>query len=208
MSHAQQLPKLASVVVEHQEQFGRLSTRDAQWAIKNPQVAIQLACDAITNRMRPKSDSVLVCKGTVTIPASNDTFFVSDHFVVVEGTLDIGEIEPTFHEWFGGMREDFVYKTTLRYFVLPSSTSDIELTYLLGREDDCSVRLRHIHSLIQMGQKSPLLRGGYHNVFYVVDKNFELRRVNLFEKEGKWKITVESFARSFAWSIQGLVFSR
>ena len=50
MAEQRKIPKLAGVIVEHQEHFAALSDEDAQWAIQNTVFAIGYFCDALKNR--------------------------------------------------------------------------------------------------------------------------------------------------------------
>lgn len=92
MATAQQLPKLASVLVEHQGNFSALSIDDAQWAIKNPADAIALACEAIKDRLKTVVAS-LIALGTNYIvrevgECKVEGLFRGKHIAYRDGDLD------------------------------------------------------------------------------------------------------------------------
>ena len=59
MAEQRKIPKLAGVIVEHQENFAALSDEDAQWAIQNTVAAIAHFCEAVRNRTQETGRAVI-----------------------------------------------------------------------------------------------------------------------------------------------------
>jgi hypothetical protein len=60
MATKQQIPKLLSVLVEHQRAFDVLSNEDAQWVILNGKYAIALACEAWKSRVADETRVITI----------------------------------------------------------------------------------------------------------------------------------------------------
>jgi len=210
MATAQQLPKLVSVLVEHQQGFSSLSTEDAQWAIKNPADVIALACDAITKRTKSAVTALLAFVGSIVLPAT-EKFVAEKNFT--RGAGNIGWLGDNFKNWFLGKVEEPAAEAELRYLTLTRASVDTPIISELGGEEKCEVALAHVFALIERqktGNPGELLTSGYANIFYVRDVNATLRAVSARWRAGRgyWGVGASPVGYPGVWGADYRVFSR
>jgi len=216
MATEKQLPKLAAMLVEHQNEFVTLSNEDTQWAILNPKEAIALACEAIRNRAKVAVTMVIELLldliGTVTVPATTDRFVAREKFVRDTGRkakVKISFLGDNFETWFGNKVEGPTVEQTLRYAKLRKSSVDRPIIAELG--DKAETTLTEMFSLMEMqknGESGVLLNNGLANIFYVKDINAVLRSVGVGWDGGGWDVGASGVGGPGAWGGGGRVFSR
>ena len=206
------MAKFLDVFVEHGKQFAELSTKDAQWVIRNPKGAIALCVEVIAKRL-----GLLSLSGTVEVSAT-DKFVASDKFV--EDTSAKAEVKiiylgSNFQEWFLCKVEEPASESELRYYSLQDkpSVDDVPIIVTLGGEKKAETTLAQLFSLMEKqghGETGPLLTSGYvsMNIFYILDVHKTLRSVFVEWYGGGWNINAYSAKRPGRWYAGSRVFSR
>ena len=81
MAEQRKVPKLAGVIVEHQDHLGALTDDDAQWAIQNTVAAIGLFVTAVTNRGTKIVQTLFTSAGMFSVPGTKK-FVAKEHYVI------------------------------------------------------------------------------------------------------------------------------
>jgi hypothetical protein len=205
MSTEKQNKQLVARFVEHQEFFSSLSNDDAQWAIQNPQSAVELFVGAIKNRPVPKA-SILELIGTTVIPATDKKLVAKDFFT--EKKFYLGD---NFKDWFLKKIEDPIGEVNVRYQKLTKSSVDGPIIAELGGEEKVETTLATIADLIgrqAKGENGILLTNGYANIFYVRDATELLRAVSVYWCGDRWNVDADSVELPSDWNDDRQVFSR
>jgi hypothetical protein len=95
MATEQQVRKIASVLVEHQNGFVSLTNEDGQWVIQNTKEAVSLFAEAVKNRSKDKIEGYFRRLNLfATIPAT-----VGKRTIAQAENLFTGYIDPDFKNW-------------------------------------------------------------------------------------------------------------
>lgn len=192
----QQIPKLAAVLVEHQDCFSELSTEDAQWAIQNPKKAIALYVEAIAKR-----PNLLDLVGTVEIPALGE-FIARDRFVVNnKAELPIFYLGTNFEDWFLGKVEEPAGESVLRCQRLHRAENNSPIIAELGGNDRAEITLGQLYAFLKQADKSKWY------ICYVCDKNGVLCAVYADWGGGGWGVHAGSVEDPRGWREGGIVLS-
>lgn len=142
-----QIPKLAGVLVEHQEYFAALPDVDAQWAIRNPIDAIALMVEAVKNRQLAVFETLKLLLGSAvtiaSIPAMAGRFVVQENFAKYRGN--------NFDEWFLGKFEDPIGETALYSRTLRRDSKDPAIIAALGGNLKARITLAEINTAKESG---------------------------------------------------------
>lgn len=210
----QQIVKLAALLVEHQAEFAKLSTKDAQWAIQNTKSAIALCVEAITNRPGP---ILSIVSRYIISPAQKlviDEGFV-DNYKYSSKSVKTFHVGGDFSECFLGkteVRTGGPYATTgLRSHILNRESEGGPIIDELG-EDKAESTLAEIIALVEDQSKDGRIGGLYNdkaNNFFVRDINGVLRAVRVIWRGTHWSLDAIITSSKFrvVWNKGEAVFS-
>lgn len=212
----QQIPKLASALVEHQECFGDLSTDESQWVIMNTAAAIAVCVSAVKVAFA-KVNQILDLVSSIVIAATTGKFIAKGKFVVNiddDAPMKISHVWDNFTAWFlvgKGKIEDPIAQQTLRYHKLRQSSPDGPIIAELGGEAKVETTLTEVYALMAKqpnGEEGALLNNGWWNIFYVKDLTGTLRAVCVSWYGGGWCVYADSVEGPRDWGGGRQVFSR
>ncbi len=201
MATEQQIPKLAGLLVEHQDGFTALSTEEAQWVIAETKKAIALFVEAVKNRAKTTA-KLLEFVGVQVLPAVKK-FIAADHFKdgeTVDGVkVSLGD---NFKRLFLGKTEENVPECNLRVHKLTRASRDLGIRAEIGEEKE-ETYLAHLwHFLKLRGGK-----GGWF-IFYIRDSEGILWAVFAVWRGSCWFVNAYSVGHPLAWRADFCVCSR
>lgn len=218
----QQLPTFMGNLVRFQGEFMVLPTEVAQWAIQNTAEAIGVMKGALIEeyaRQHAEAPAPVVEAAllefvrTISVPATNAPFKVSELFVVDtsdSARVKFRSVDSTFLTWFGKMMVKTYGGSELRCQSLTRSAFDTEIIEALGGCGKCGTTLAELWWMLEQqasGQKGDLLTDGCANIFYIYDRSGALRVVYVFWLGSGWYVRAFGFAY-YRWRGGGRVFSR
>lgn len=204
MTTKQQIPKIASSLVEFQDYFSSLSMEDGQWVIQNTKRAITLFVSAVSNRKKGVFDDGLY--STFNVPASTKKFIVKNKFHHDGFNLGIyflrGYINKIEAPFSGSVING--KKLNENYY-------DEPIVKELGGEEKAETTLYEVYSLIKKqlnGEIGCLHTNGLANIFYVKDSNGDLQVLQVFRRNHKWNLEAFQMNTPIKWRSVYRIFFR
>ena len=213
---AKQTPMVMGRLVEHQEYFNSLATKDAQWVIQNPKDAAGLFVAAVKGRDNgtPQTERTYSVLRRVqpepTPPVATSPFNANDTFFNKKAGVKMVNHGSNFTGWFTGKVEEEAPEGLLIPLAFTRAAYDREIIADLGGEEKAAVTLTEIWRLMKAqanGEKGDLLTNGYANIFYVCDTSGVLRALYVFWGVGGWRVIAYALDGG-QWHGGGQVFSR
>ena len=193
MATEQQVPKIASVLVEHQAGFGEFTTEDGQWVIQNAVEAIGLFVEAVKNRAKEAVVGFFRSLGlTATIPATTGAKTIAQ-----AKDLFTGYIDPDFKNWGLDVAGEAKPETKVESLELAKNGTFNELFTSLG---DLDKRVMTDEQIIWLVQNRPdmLILDGATNSF-LMKKGNEFFVASVFRYGGELGVHVGQLSRDRVW---------
>jgi hypothetical protein len=131
-------------------------------------------------------DDLVNSLGVVTIQALGETtYLAADRFTHSSAPAEpvIFRVSERFTKWFGSMTIESRQSSTLTRFHLTRRANNPSIIKALGGEDRCLTKLSDILLLLEQQpncEEGRFLSTHYSNVFYVLDKDDEIRVVSVY----------------------------
>jgi hypothetical protein len=189
MATTKQTQMIAGRMVEFQNRFEKLPTDDSQWLIQNTGEGIDLCINAIVNRDRTATQTIVTPLSeiifTTNIPATTGKFFARDKFKVdksEEAEVKIREISDDFESWFIKKTEEPWSGGIIYCRKLTKHSDDSLILNKLGGQEKAEITLFELFYMMKREadvEAGELLTNGDINLFYIRDINGILRVVFL-----------------------------
>ena len=201
---AKQTNMLLGRLVEHQDCFDPLSTRDTQWAIQNPKDAAAICITAIKNRPKEPAERAYKILHPIT-PTSvvSLPFRINDTFLNKQNSrVKIAGWGFSFDTFFRN-KEEMALPVPLQIYVLNENAYDHEIMADLGGEDAAEIAMIDFWEQIVLqgnGESGALRVDGWANIGYAKDAKGALRTVRTYWGSDGWYFSAREFPYSRRWN--------
>ena len=193
-----QIPKLAGILVGHQNFFGSLSTEDAEFVIKQPQSAIAIMTEAITNRVKDVVQKLLAF--VTGFSATTVTEFKAADFFIEGREVDgvkTAWMSEKFEEVILPLHETGIKATTIRIHELKKESKDLGIRTELGEANE-DIKLAHFFQVLKAKPTDDKI--GSWLVAYIYGSDGNLWAVYGHLCDGGWDLGAYSVEDAYEWS--------
>lgn len=218
MATKQQVDLIVTQLTDLQKIFYKLPTKDAEWIINNPQEAIDLFLNSVTNRQNAIEESFKklgrIIQAVRILPVSKK-FVAREKFLINtenKKVVRISAMNDSFKEWFLDQIEDSFSGSLLICRNLQEYSGDDVIIAEIGNREKAKTSLREMFYVMEawsQDKESGLTcKETIDHVFYVKDVQDIIRSIKVNWSKDGWSLDAFPIEDSGEWEVNSRIFYR